>query len=211
MNSLISRNKFVVMSVSILALIGMSALSGCSQKTSNEEIANQVKIAMEEAEKAKQETAASTQAAPAPVAAAPKQVSKPKTAEKNTRAEETKPAQAAPAEKAVCSNCGVVLSVKEVEVEGKGSGLGAIAGGVAGGLLGNQVGQGTGRDVATAVGVFGGAIAGHKIEQNVKKTKVYDVSVKMENGKELVLRHSANPGVSAGEKVKVENDLVVKN
>lgn len=199
----------------MLAVMGIFALSGCTEKNSSEEIAKQVKIAMEEAEKAKQESSAQAAPAPAPaatpVAATAKQASKPKTANKIMRATEAEPVQVAAVEKAVCSNCGVVLSVKEVEVEGKGSGLGAIAGGVAGGLLGNQVGQGTGRDVATAVGVFGGVIAGHKIEQNVKKTKVYDVSVKMENGKELVLRHNTNPGVSAGDKVTIVNDLVVKN
>ena len=215
MNTLITRNKFFVISVSMLALIGIFSLSGCSQKTSNEEIAKQVKIAMEEVEKAKQEAATSAAPAPAPAAAqvaeTPKHVSKPKMVEKTRHMEEAKPVQAAPAKKAVCSNCGVVLSVNEVEVKGKGSGMGAVAGGVAGGLLGNQVGQGSGRDVATIVGLVGGVIAGNEIEKNVKKTKVYDVSVKMENGTERVLRHDTNPNVTAGDKVKVEDDLVIKN
>jgi outer membrane lipoprotein SlyB len=190
----------------MLALIGIFSLSGCSQKTSNEEIAKQVKIAMEEMEKAKQEAA--TSAVPAPVAPAaqvaetPKHVSKPKKVEKAMHIEEeAKPVHAVAAEKVVCSNCGVVLSVDEV----------VVAGGVAGGLLGNQVGQGSGRDIATVVGAFGGVIAGNEIEKNVKKTKVYDVTVKMENGTERVLRHYTNPNVTAGEKVKVVDDLVIKN
>lgn len=219
MSTLIIRNKFFVIPVSILALIGIFSLSGCSQKTSNEEIAKQVKIAVEEAEKAKQEaaTAAAPVPAPAPapavaqVAETPKHVSKPKMVAKTRHTEEAKPVPAAPAEKVVCSNCGVVLSVNEVEVKGKGSGLGAVAGGVAGGLLGNQVGQGTGRDVATVVGAFGGVIAGNEIEKNVKKTKVYDVTVKMENGTERVLRHNTNPNFTAGDKVRVVDDLAIKN
>jgi outer membrane lipoprotein SlyB len=215
MSTLIIRNKFFVIPVSVLALIGIFSLSGCSQKTSNEEIAKQVKIAVEEAEKAKQEAPAAAAPAPAPataqVAETPKHVSKPKLVAKSTHTEEATPVQAAPAEKVVCSNCGVVLSVNEVEVKGKGSGLGAVAGGVAGGLLGNQVGQGSGRDIATVVGAFGGVIAGNEIEKNVKKTKVYDVTVKMENGTERVLRHYTNPNVTAGEKVKVVDDLVIKN
>ncbi len=121
------------------------------------------------------------------------------------------PIQVAPAKKAICSNCGVVVSVKAVEVEGKGSGLGVIAGGVAGGLVGNQVGQGTGRDLATIAGVVGGAIAGNKIEQKMKKSTVYDVAVKLENGEERVLRHNTDPGFAAGDKVWIENDLAVKH
>ena len=216
MNTLITRNKFFVISVSMLALIGIFSLSGCSQKTSNEEIAKQVKIAMEEMEKAKQEAATSAVPAPVPAAAqvaeTPKHVSKPKKVEKAIHIEEeVKPVHAVAAEKVACSNCGVVLSVDEVVVKGQGSGLGAVAGGVAGGLLGNQVGQGSGRDVATIVGAFGGVIAGNEIEKNVKKTRVYDVTVKMENGTERVLRHYTNPNVTAGEKVKVVDDLVIKN
>lgn len=43
-----------------------------------------------------------------------------------------------------CLDCGVVESVRAVEVKGQGSGLGAVAGGVAGALLGNQIGNGNG-------------------------------------------------------------------
>lgn len=110
----------------------------------------------------------------------------------------------------ICANCGVVISVKELEQAGKGSGVGAIAGGVAGGVIGHQVGRGTGRDLATVAGAIGGAVAGHKIEENVKKTKVYDVAVRMDNGEERVLRYETAPGVLAGDKVRVEGDRVVK-
>ena len=102
------------------------------------------------------------------------------------------------------------VSVNDIEQEGKGSGLGVIAGGVAGGLAGNQVGNGSGRDVATLVGIVGGAIAGNKIEEKVKKTRVYDVAVKMENGEERVLRYNTAPGVMAGDKIKIEGENIVR-
>lgn len=177
-----------------LALISILAFIGCSQKPS-EEVAPQTTAALPE-EKPQEQAAAP---APAPQAAAPKTAAKARPA-----------AKPAAAEKIVCANCGEVISVKEVELEGKGSGVGAVAGGVAGGLLGRQVGQGTGKDVATVVGVVGGAVAGNKIEKVIKKTKVYDVTVKMENGEERTLRHETAPGVVAGDKVKVENEKVVK-
>lgn len=139
---------------------------------------------------------------PAPVAApAPKPVAKPA----------AKPVPAAEAKPAPCNECGVVVSINMIEQKGQGSGAGAILGGITGGVLGHQVGDGTGKDIATAVGVVGGAVAGHKIEQNIKKTMVYDVAVKMDvSGETRILRHAADPKVAAGDKVKVVNDQVLK-
>lgn len=206
MNAHLKQNGFAIISFSALALIGLFALGGCSQKPSKEEIAEQVKITMAEMEKAKQETTAPETKVTPP---APQPATKPKTVKKVEKVEATKPAPAAVVEKAVCANCGVVLSVKEVVVEGKGSGLGVVAGGVAGGLLGNQF-KNEQQGLATVVGAIGGAIVGDKIEKSAKKTIVYDVTVKMENGEERVLRHTAKPDLAAGTKIKVENDLAVK-
>ena len=44
------------------------------------------------------------------------------------------------------------------------SGAGALMGGIAGGAMGNAIGGGTGRAAATALGIFGGAILGNRIE-----------------------------------------------
>lgn len=44
------------------------------------------------------------------------------------------------------------------------SGAGALMGAVAGGAVGNAIGHGTGRAAATALGIFGGAILGDRIE-----------------------------------------------
>lgn len=189
----------------ILALIGMLSINGCSQKPSSEEIAAQVKAAIAE-EKAKEQTKEQTKATEAEIAS-------PKKPERAKSTPQAIPAQARPAEaieKPICANCGVVVSIAEIEQEGKGSGLGVVAGGVAGGLVGNQIGQGTGRDLATIAGVVGGAIAGNKIEKVAKKTKVYDVTVRMENGEKRILRHETAPGVVAGDNVKVENGHVIR-
>ena len=102
------------------------------------------------------------------------------------------------------------MAVNAVEVDGKGSGLGVVAGGAAGGLLGNQVGQGTGRDVATIIGVIGGAIAGNKIEKKSKKVTEYDIVINMETGEQLVVHQAEAPNFLAGDKVRIENDVVIK-
>lgn len=44
------------------------------------------------------------------------------------------------------------------------SGAGALLGAVAGGAAGNAIGGGSGRAAATAIGIFGGAILGNRIE-----------------------------------------------
>ena len=53
---------------------------------------------------------------------------------------------------------------EQVAQEGRGSANvgGAVLGAVIGGILGHQVGGGTGKDVATAIGVIGGAAEGAK-------------------------------------------------
>ena len=113
--------------------------------------------------------------------------------------------------KPVCANCGVVLAVNVIDVAGKGSGAGVVAGGVVGGLVGNQVGQGTGRDLATFAGVVGGAIAGNAIEKKSRSTKSYAITVQMDNGSERTYSQATDPGLVKGQKVRIENDVVVKN
>lgn len=108
-----------------------------------------------------------------------------------------------------CADCGVVEAVNVVEVEGEGTGLGAIAGGVAGGILGHQIGQGRGNTVATVAGVAGGAYAGHEVEKRMKKTKRYDIHVRMDDGTTRVIQQQTDPGLGIGQKVRIENGTIV--
>ena len=172
----------------------MLAFSGCSQKVSDEEIEAKVKAELAK-EKAKEHA---------------KEHGVREPASETGRVAHEKAAPAESGRKIVCDNCGVVVSVKEIEQEGKGSGLGVIAGGVAGGIIGNQVGQGTGRDLATLAGLVGGAFAGNTVEKKIKKTNVYDVTVKLGNGEERVIRYTTAPGVMAGDMIKVEGEKIVR-
>ncbi len=115
----------------------------------------------------------------------------------------TQTAQSAPAAKAMCRECGVVQSVREVEHQGEGSGVGAVAGGVLGGVVGHQVGSGRGNDVATVVGAVGGAVAGHQIEKRMKTTKAYSVSVQFEDGTSRHFSFANVPSWRAGDRVRV--------
>lgn len=107
-----------------------------------------------------------------------------------------------------CTDCGVVESVRAVEVKGEGSGLGAVAGGVIGGVLGNQVGGGRGRTAMTVVGAGAGAYAGHEVEKTMKKNVSYEIRVRMDDNSYRSFR-SAQPDVGVGQRVKVRDGQLV--
>lgn len=99
-----------------------------------------------------------------------------------------------------------------IEAKGKGTGVGAVAGGVVGGLIGNQIAKhSSNQTAATAVGVVGGALVGNQVEKSVKKTTTYDVVVKMDNGITQTINQATDPVLTVGQKVKIENGVVVKN
>jgi outer membrane lipoprotein SlyB len=87
-----------------------------------------------------------------------------------------------PTASGVCTTCGVVESVKAVQVEGQGSGVGAVTGGVLGGVVGNQMGKGSGNAAMTVLGAIGGGIAGNEIEKSRHRSTVYQVTVRMDDG-----------------------------
>jgi outer membrane lipoprotein SlyB len=122
-----------------------------------------------------------------------------------TAGNKTAPAVAA----ARCMDCGVVDSVRAVEVKGEGSGLGVVAGGVLGGVLGNQIGGGSGRTAMTVVGAGAGAYAGNEVEKNMKKKVSYQIRVRMDDNSYRTF-HSAQPDVSVGQRVKVRDGQLVE-
>lgn len=74
----------------------------------------------------------------------------------------------------------VVLSVRDVRIDGSQSGVGAITGAVVGGIAGSTVGGGRGSDVAAALGAIAGAAVANTIER----------SSTGEAGEELLLQFS---------------------
>lgn len=109
-----------------------------------------------------------------------------------------------------CPNCGVVDSIRAVQIEGSASGLGAVAGGVTGAVVGNQIGNGHGRDAMTVLGGVGGAFAGHSIEKNINRHTVYRVTVRMDDGSFRTVSQSHAPAVPLGSKVRVANGSLVE-
>ncbi len=91
-------------------------------------------------------------------------------------------AKGAASAKSTCANCGVVETVRMVQLEGNASGLGAVAGGVTGALVGNQFGRGGGNTAMTLIGAAGGAYAGNSIEKNMNRQTAYRITVRMDDG-----------------------------
>jgi outer membrane lipoprotein SlyB len=124
-----------------------------------------------------------------------------------TRAEKSPQSAAKAAPKQVakaCADCGVVVAVKEVQDQGKGTGLGAVVGGVAGAVVGHEIADGN--NVGTVVGAAGGAIAGHQIERHARSTKHYDVDVRMADGRMKTVRLNSLPTWKAGDRVRLLQD-----
>jgi len=110
-----------------------------------------------------------------------------------------------------CTNCGAVQSVNVVEVRGESKDvLGTIAGGLLGGVLGHQVGGGSGKNLATVIGAVGGAYAGNRIENNMDTQKVFRVTVRLDGGSSQTFDYAADPSVSVGTRVKVENGALIR-
>ncbi len=127
-------------------------------------------------------------------------------------AEPARAASSAPAQASTqCAECGVVESVREVEVKGEGSGLGAAGGAVVGGVLGNQIGGGRGKELMTVVGAVGGAVAGNEVEKRVKSTKSYEITVRFDDGSSRAISEANAPSWHAGDKVRVVNGAIRSN
>jgi outer membrane lipoprotein SlyB len=110
---------------------------------------------------------------------------------------------AKPPAQGVCADCGVVLSVRQVEQKGGSSGAGLVVGGVVGGVLGHQIGSGRGNTAATIVGAGAGAYAGNEVEKNRNTKTSWSVAIRMDNGQTRTYTYSNPPAVRDGDRVKL--------
>ncbi len=115
----------------------------------------------------------------------------------------------APTSFAACIDCGTVTDVKLIKKEGEASGAGAVLGGIAGGVLGHQIGSGRGNTAATVAGAAGGAYVGHQVEKKKNAKEYWQVSVKMEDGKNRYFDYGTQPAWRPGDKVKIVDKKLV--
>jgi outer membrane lipoprotein SlyB len=189
-------------SVMLFSAIGSAALLGWLPSSHGDNAAEPASAQVSQA------TPTPVQATPEPIVEASAQP-KPVVRKAAPRPVQIKPVQTVyepvqVARKAICHDCGVIESVREVAEAGEGSGLGAVIGGVTGGVVGRQFGGGRGKDVMTVVGVVGGGVAGHQIEKRVRATKHYEVTVRFDDGSSQVYRQE-NANWQVGERVRLVN------
>ena len=72
------------------------------------------------------------------------------------------------------------------------------------------MGGGSGRDLATIVGAVGGAYAGNRVQNNMDKTKIFRVAVRLDGGDMQNFDYANDPSVQVGARVKVENGVLIR-
>lgn len=100
-------------------------------------------------------------------------------------------------------NLGTVESVREIAQPGEGHGLGAVAGGVAGAVVGKQFGNGSGKKLMTLLGAAGGAYAGHQAEKQLRATRRWEISVRLDDGSTRTVSFEYEPSWRSGDRVRL--------
>jgi len=115
----------------------------------------------------------------------------------------------------VCTECGTVIRIDEVaENRIAPAGTGAILGGVVGAIAGHEISDHTGgskgnRNVSTVVGAAAGAAAGHQIQQNMNNGPSWDIQVRMDDGRIVVVNQRNIQGIQQNTPVRISGGRVV--
>jgi outer membrane lipoprotein SlyB len=125
------------------------------------------------------------------------------------------PGAATAAQAAACPQCGVVVSVNQVQVPVQNTSepiIGTVAGGVVGGVVGNQFGGGGGKTALTVLGAVGGALAGREIERNIKQQQTvtrYRLVARTNDGRTHTFNSATPFQYAPGQVVRVENNQLL--
>jgi outer membrane lipoprotein SlyB len=106
---------------------------------------------------------------------------------------------------------GVVQNIGTVRAEGRTTGAGAVIGGVVGGVVGRQIDRDGNRDLATGVGVIGGAIIGNEIEKRSRSEhEIYRVTVRLDHGGHRSFDYESLNGLRIGDRVRIEGSQLYR-
>ena len=106
---------------------------------------------------------------------------------------------------ASCYDCGTVTRIEQVRAASGGP-AGAVLGGIVGAVAGHEISAHTGgskgnQNVAAAAGAVGGAVAGNAIQK--KTGDLYNVYVRMNDGREVTVQQGDLGGIHEGSYVRV--------
>ncbi len=108
-----------------------------------------------------------------------------------------------------CIDCGMVTRIDtRARTGGAPNATGAVLGGVVGAVAAREIADNRtdsqGRvNTATVAGAVGGAMAGNAIQNRVQSDAVYDVHVRMDNGRTVVVSQTDLGGIRQGSYVRV--------
>ena len=103
-----------------------------------------------------------------------------------------------------CASCGRVERIEQIYGQRRSNGTGAVIGGIVGGVLGNQVGKGDGKTAATVVGVVAGAAVGNEIEKDNNGGTTFDIYVRMDDGRRMIVNQRDPGGIREGSYVAID-------
>ncbi|MDO4709953.1 MAG: glycine zipper 2TM domain-containing protein [Pseudomonadota bacterium] len=112
-----------------------------------------------------------------------------------------------------CNNCGTVTRIEVVDGNSHiPAGTGAVIGGIVGAVAAREIAKDNTdsqrrRNVAAAAGAAGGAIVGNAIQERTTGSR-YNVYVRMDNGREIVVSQNEIHGIHHGSSVRVQNGRV---
>lgn len=112
---------------------------------------------------------------------------------------------------AACYDCGTVTRIDTRSRGGTApNATGAVLGGIIGAVAAREIAHrntdSEGRkNTATVAGAAGGAIAGNAIQNNIQAQAVYDVHIRMDNGRMNVVTQKDLGGIREGSYVRVAN------
>jgi outer membrane lipoprotein SlyB len=119
-----------------------------------------------------------------------------------------------PSSRTTCADCGIVTRIDVVGSNRSApSATGAVLGGIVGAVAGHEISDKTGgskgnRNISAAAGAAAGAVAGNAIQNRVTGD-TYNVHVRMDDGRTVVINQRDLGGVAQNTYVRVVNGRVV--
>lgn len=114
----------------------------------------------------------------------------------------------------VCNDCGTVTRIMVLD-SGRSApaATGAVLGGIVGAVAAHEIADHTGgsrgnKNVAAVAGAAAGALAGNRVQQNTTGVS-YDVTVRMDDGRVVVVNQKSVDGFGQNSQVRVVNGRVV--
>ncbi len=119
---------------------------------------------------------------------------------------------APPVSNASCYDCGTVTRIETTYANPSGApnATGAVLGGIVGAVAGHEISSRTGgskgnQNVATVGGAVAGAVAGNAIQNRERAEGVYNIYVRMNDGRQIIVSQSDLGGIREGSYVRVSN------